>query len=59
MLLYHDPCFQDHDTGAHPEKAERLARVEEHLDETGLAKQCKQGAIKPVEDSIDDGSTVR
>jgi len=48
MLLYHDPCFLDHDTGAHPEKAERLRRVAKHLDETGLAKRCRVGPIKPV-----------
>lgn len=48
MLLFHDPCFLDHDTGAHPEKAERLRRVEKHLTEAGLAERCERGKIAPV-----------
>jgi acetoin utilization deacetylase AcuC-like enzyme len=31
VFLYHDPCFLDHDTGAHPENAARLKKVGEHL----------------------------
>ena len=48
MLLYHDPCFLEHDTGAHPEKAERLRRVDQHLKETGLLDKLQRGEIEPV-----------
>ena len=48
MLLYHDDCFLDHDTGSHPEKAERLRRVTAHLRETGLADKATKGSIAPV-----------
>ena len=41
MLLYTDPCFLDHDTGSHPEKAERLRRVTAHIEERGLDAKCE------------------
>lgn len=33
-VLYRDSCFLKHDTGAHPEKAERLVRIHATLDES-------------------------
>lgn len=48
MLLYTDPVFLKHDTGAHPEKARRLSRVTEHLQKTGLPGRCEAGEIAPV-----------
>jgi acetoin utilization deacetylase AcuC-like enzyme len=39
-LLYTDPFFQQHQTGSHPERPLRLATIEAHLAETGLAAQC-------------------
>jgi acetoin utilization deacetylase AcuC-like enzyme len=39
-LLYTSETFMDHDTGAHPERALRLATVHKHLAETGLAERC-------------------
>jgi len=48
MLLYSDPVFLQHDTGAHPEKALRLSRVGEYLDQTGLRDKCELGKIEPV-----------
>ncbi len=48
-LLYTDPCFLDHETGAHPECAERLRRVRAHLVESGLTAQCQPREVVPVE----------
>jgi len=48
MLLYTDPIFLAHDTGAHPERALRLSRVKQRLDKTGLPNKCKAGKIEPV-----------
>lgn len=39
-LLYYHPTFLEHDTGSHPENAERLRRTMEYLHETGLAARC-------------------
>jgi acetoin utilization deacetylase AcuC-like enzyme len=48
-LLYTDPFFQKHDTGKrHPETAERLRVVVEHLDKAGLPKKCAAGTFKPL-----------
>jgi acetoin utilization deacetylase AcuC-like enzyme len=41
-LLYSDPAFLRHDTGTHPERAERLRQVTAQLARTGLDKQCRQ-----------------
>ncbi|MBP89869.1 MAG: histone deacetylase [Planctomycetaceae bacterium] len=48
MLLYTDPIFLQHDTGAHPEKALRLSRVAEHLEQAGVRDKCELGKIEPV-----------
>src|SRR5437773_147932 len=48
-LLYTDPLFLKHDTGAHhPETAERLRTISAHLEKTGLAKKCTAGKYKPL-----------
>ncbi len=47
-LLYTDPCFLDHETGSHPECAERMRRVNAHLHKTGLATRCELQKIVPV-----------
>jgi acetoin utilization deacetylase AcuC-like enzyme len=47
-LLYTDPCFLDHDTRQHPERALRLQKVSEHLDATGLASQCDRPTWQPI-----------
>ncbi|MEX0867483.1 MAG: histone deacetylase [Pirellulales bacterium] len=41
-LLYYDPLFLEHDTGEHPERAERLRQVMRQLDRTGLRTRCVQ-----------------
>jgi acetoin utilization deacetylase AcuC-like enzyme len=48
MLLYQSSQFLDHETGRHPERAERLRRVERHLEATGLAEQCERPEWGPV-----------
>jgi acetoin utilization deacetylase AcuC-like enzyme len=35
-LLLHDDLFLEHDTGSHPERAERLVETRKHLEATGL-----------------------
>jgi acetoin utilization deacetylase AcuC-like enzyme len=47
-LLYSDPAFQQHLTGAHPEHPRRLAAVEEHLSTSGLRARCSQPAWHPA-----------
>ena len=41
-LLYNHPCFLQHETGHHPERAERLRRIARRLDEMGLAARCRR-----------------
>ncbi|MBI2191952.1 MAG: histone deacetylase [Planctomycetes bacterium] len=36
MILYDDPLFLGHDTGRHPECAERLRRIRAHLENAGM-----------------------
>jgi acetoin utilization deacetylase AcuC-like enzyme len=47
-LLYTSPVFLEHDTGAHPERALRLATVSRHLEAQGLVQKCRQPHWKPV-----------
>jgi len=42
VLLYSDPRFLDHDTGRHPERAERLRQVVAHLEKTATAAKCRR-----------------
>jgi acetoin utilization deacetylase AcuC-like enzyme len=50
-LLYSDPLFLEHDTGAHPERADRLRRVTARLGETGLAARCRAGTYQPAQEN--------
>jgi acetoin utilization deacetylase AcuC-like enzyme len=47
-LLYTDPRFLDHDTGAHPEQPERLKQIAKRLDESGLAARCQRPDWQPA-----------
>ncbi|MGW8258434.1 MAG: histone deacetylase family protein, partial [Thermoguttaceae bacterium] len=47
-LLYHEPCFLNHETGHHPECAARIRNIPQHLREAGLLEQCKRPEFKPV-----------
>jgi acetoin utilization deacetylase AcuC-like enzyme len=43
-VLYSDPLFLCHDTGPHPETAERLRSITQRLTTTGLGARCTPGA---------------
>jgi acetoin utilization deacetylase AcuC-like enzyme len=47
-LLYASPVFLEHDTGAHPERALRLAAISRHLETEGLAQKCTQPQWSPA-----------
>lgn len=51
-LLYTDPLFLKHDTGRHPERADRLRAVTKRLESGGLTKQCKAGTYKPLTEHV-------
>ncbi len=48
-ILYSDPCFLDHETGDHPERAERIRNIPERLDRSGLADRCRRVEFEPVD----------
>ena len=45
-LIYTDPCFLDHETGEHPEKAERLNSITAMLEKGEWLKKFARGEIK-------------
>lgn len=47
-LFYYDPIFQEHRTGQHPERPERLSAVMRHLQFTGLDASCTRPAWTPI-----------
>src|SRR3954468_3013618 len=47
-LLFTDPLFLKHDTGLHPETADRLRAITARLGKTGLAKKCAAATYKPL-----------
>jgi acetoin utilization deacetylase AcuC-like enzyme len=47
-LLYCPPCFLDHETGNHPECADRIRQIPERLKQAGLAGRCRQPEFQPV-----------
>ncbi len=49
-LLYSDPLFLKHDTGHHPETADRLRSITGRLDQAGLTKKCTAGTYRPLTD---------
>jgi acetoin utilization deacetylase AcuC-like enzyme len=49
-LLYSDPLFLKHETGRHPETADRLRAVTARLDKAGLTKKCTAGTYKPLDE---------
>ena len=48
VALFTDPLFEEHDTGAHPECADRLNEIRRRLSETGLIGRCVPGPIRPA-----------
>jgi acetoin utilization deacetylase AcuC-like enzyme len=51
-LLYTDPLFLQHDTGRHPETADRLRSIAAQLDKAGLAKRCTPGTYAPLTEEV-------
>jgi acetoin utilization deacetylase AcuC-like enzyme len=52
-LLFTDPLFLKHETGHHPETAQRLRSITKRLEQSGLAKQCAHGDYQPLsEDAV-------
>jgi acetoin utilization deacetylase AcuC-like enzyme len=47
-LLYSDPLFLRHETGKHPERAERLRQVTAQLSRTGLDQRCRRPCWQPA-----------
>ena len=47
-LLYSDPAFLRHETGTHPERPERLARITERLSQSGLESRCERPQWAPL-----------
>jgi acetoin utilization deacetylase AcuC-like enzyme len=47
-LLYTDPLFLRHETGRHPECADRLRSITGRLHQAGLAERCAAGSYIPL-----------
>jgi acetoin utilization deacetylase AcuC-like enzyme len=47
MLLYTSPLFLEHDTGRHPENANRLRSIRAGLEKAGLVQECRLGQWQP------------
>jgi acetoin utilization deacetylase AcuC-like enzyme len=52
-LLYRDPLFLKHDTGRHPETADRLRSIIRRLETAGLIEKCRAVDYQPLtEDAV-------
>ncbi|MEW6360311.1 MAG: histone deacetylase [Planctomycetota bacterium] len=51
-ILFYDDVFLRHDTGYHPEKAQRLVSIRDHLKEEGLWENVRTGPRAAAEDEI-------
>lgn len=51
-LLYYDPVFLQHNTGHHPESADRLVHIMAHLTHTGLDRQCEIPEWEPADRTL-------
>src|SRR5262245_44370748 len=47
-LLYTGPLFLRHDTGQHPERADRLRAIPPRLEAAGLVQRCAPGVYQPL-----------
>lgn len=50
-LLAHDPVFLEHDTGPHPETAERLIAVDAALRQKKLLSPCHRLPVEPIDEA--------
>ena len=48
-ILYSDPVFQEHQTGAHPESPERLRHLSEYLKTHTVTKKFQSGLFGPAQ----------
>ena len=48
ILLYTDPRFLDHDTGRHPENANRLRSILAGLEKAALVQECTRRPFQPL-----------
>jgi acetoin utilization deacetylase AcuC-like enzyme len=55
-LVYCDDRFLDHDTGSHPERAERLRAIIEYMKAAGQWERCGQGRMRPA--TVDEVARV-
>jgi acetoin utilization deacetylase AcuC-like enzyme len=52
-LLYRDDLFLQHNTGRHPERADRLRSIHARLDQAGLDSRCTAASYLPLsEDAV-------
>jgi acetoin utilization deacetylase AcuC-like enzyme len=47
-LIYCSPCFLDHDTGNNPERPERIQRIPQRLETSGLLAKCQMPDYRPA-----------
>jgi acetoin utilization deacetylase AcuC-like enzyme len=47
-LLYNDPSFLKHETGAHPERGDRIRQIGPRLERSGMFVQCGHPMWEPV-----------
>jgi acetoin utilization deacetylase AcuC-like enzyme len=47
-LLYNDPSFLKHETGAHPERADRIRLIASRLEANGMSARCGHPTWEPV-----------
>ncbi len=48
-LLYSHRCFLDHETGNHPERAERIRLIPQRLEKAGLLERCRRPQFEPCD----------
>jgi acetoin utilization deacetylase AcuC-like enzyme len=52
-ILFTDPLFLRHETGAHPENPSRLRSICDLLEHSGLTARCTKGVLRPLtEDAV-------
>jgi acetoin utilization deacetylase AcuC-like enzyme len=49
-LLYYSSFFLEHNTGNHPENADRLCATVNRLEKSGLARRCTEGRCAPLDE---------
>ena len=54
--LFTNTRFRDHNTGQHPESAQRLVSIDRHLEADGLKRKCRLGGVTNI--SMDSLATV-